>query len=90
MYSKDLNPGKAHLSAFLSQYWGGPNKYSLKKGHPRLRMRHNNFSIGKKERDSWIKHMDSALKSMNISKNDFTEMMKYFEETATNMINSNS
>ena len=29
MYPEDLNPGKAHLSSFLAQYWGGPNNYSL-------------------------------------------------------------
>ena len=89
MYPKDLNPGKAHLAAFLAQYWGGPNNYSLERGHPRLKMRHENFSIGKKERDIWFDYMNLALKSMDISTNDLTEMLNYFEHTSTNMINTN-
>lgn len=89
MYPEDLNPGKVHLSSFLAQYWGGPNNYSLQRGHPRLKMRHSNFKIGKKERDIWIKHMCAALKSMNISEDDSTEMLSYFEKTATNMVNFN-
>ena len=89
MYPEDLNPGKAHLSSFLAQYWGGPNNYSLQRGHPRLKMRHKKFLIGKKERDIWIKHMCAALKSMNISEYDSAQMLSYFEKTATNMVNFN-
>ena len=89
MYPKDLNPGKAHLSAFLAQYWGGPNNYSLERGHPRLKTRHEHFSIGTNERDIWFDYMNLALKSMDISTDDLTEMLNYFEHTSTNMINTN-
>ena len=33
--------------------------------------------------------MCAALKSMNISEYDSTEMLSYFEKTATNMVNFN-
>ena len=88
IYPKDLNPGKAHLAAFLAQYWGGPSQYSLERGHPRLRMRHMAFHIGQTERDAWVTHMISALDSMGIPAYESRLMADYFESTATFMINS--
>ena len=87
LYPEDLEPGKAHLSAFLAQYWGGPPRYSLERGHPRLRQRHMPFRIGQKERDAWVTHMISALASMEISVVEVTLMENYFKSTATFMIN---
>jgi hemoglobin len=87
LYPEDLEPGKAHLAAFLAQYWGGPHRYSLERGHPRLRLRHMPFPIGQKERDTWVTHMVSALDSMEISVDDATQMEDYFKSTATFMIN---
>ena len=86
LYPEDLEPGKAHLSAFLAQYWGGPPRYSLERGHPRLRQRHMPFPIGQKERDTWVTHMVSALDSMEISMDEATLMEDYFKSTATLMI----
>ena len=87
LYPEDLEPGKAHLAAFLAQYWGGPRQYSLERGHPRLRQRHMPFPIGQKERDTWVTHMVSALNSMEISVNEAILMEDYFKRTATMLIN---
>ena len=87
LYPEDLEPGKAHLTAFLAQYWGGPRLYSRRRGPPRLRLRHMPFPIGQKERDTWLTHMVSALDSMEISVDDATLMEDYFKSTATLMIN---
>ena len=45
------------LTLFLIQYWGGPTTYSDERGHPRLRLRHLPFHIGREERDAWLAHM---------------------------------
>jgi hemoglobin len=87
LYPEDLEPGKAHLAAFLAQYWGGPLRYSLERGHPRLRQRHIQFPIGQKERDAWVTHMVSALDSMEILVDEATLMEDYFKSAATFMIN---
>ena len=87
LYPEDLEPGKAHLTAFLAQYWGGPHRYSLERGHPRLRQRHMPFPIGQKERDTWVIHIVSALDSMEISVDEATLLEDYFKSTATLMIN---
>jgi hemoglobin len=87
LYPEDLEPGKAHLALFLAQYWGGPPQYSLERGHPRLRRRHMPFSIGQAERDAWVAHMTSSVRSTDVSIEDAALMTDYFENTATLMMN---
>lgn len=87
LYPPDLEPGKKHLAAFLSQYWGGPPHYSAERGHPRLRMRHMKFAIGQTERDTWVQHMTTAVGSMHLPDEDSAMLIAYFEHTATFLIN---
>lgn len=87
LYPEDLAPGKAHLAGFLAQYWGGPPLYSMERGHPRLRMRHAPFPIGQPERDAWVRHMAAAVDSMDIAPEDKAELLAYFEDTASFLMN---
>lgn len=57
----DLTGAGERLRMFLVQYWGGPTTYSDQRGHPRLRMRHLPFHIGREERDRWLEHMAAAI-----------------------------
>ena len=57
----DTKGARERLALFLIQYWGGPDTYMQERGHPRLRMRHNPFVIGARERDHWLMHMASAI-----------------------------
>jgi hemoglobin len=57
----DLTHARWRLRMFLVQYWGGPTTYSDERGHPRLRLRHMPFHIGREERDRWLGHMDAAI-----------------------------
>jgi hemoglobin len=57
----DLSGARERLALFLMQYWGGPATYSERRGHPRLRMRHLRFHIGREERDRWLAHMSTAV-----------------------------
>jgi hemoglobin len=45
------------------------------------------FSIGEPERDSWITHMKSALDSMQINDEERYEITRYFDYTATLLMN---
>jgi hemoglobin len=58
-------PSLAHsadsLFKFLSGWFGGPPLYIRERGHPRLRMRHMPFAIGRVERDQWLLCMCQAL-----------------------------
>ena len=57
----DLSGARERLRLFLVQYWGGPTTYSDQRGHPRLRLRHMPFHIGREERARWLEHMTAAI-----------------------------
>jgi hemoglobin len=57
----DLTGARHRLRLFLVQYWGGPTTYADERGHPRLRMRHMAFHVGREERDRWLEHMTAAV-----------------------------
>ena len=88
IYPDDLAPAREHLCGFLVQYWGGPTDYSDARGHPRLRMRHVNFSIGATERDAWFAHMAAAVRAGGLSPDDEHEMLTYFASAATHLTNA--
>ena len=88
LYPDDLGPSRAHLAGFLVQYWGGPTSYSDERGHPRLRLRHAPFVIGRPERDAWFTHMAAAVRSMGAPPDIEGAMLDYFEQAATAMINT--
>jgi len=76
-----------HLRLFLIQYWGGPGTYGEQRGHPRLRMRHAPFSIGRAERDAWMGHMRTAVDSLDLPPRVRDAFLDYFENAATAMMN---
>lgn len=84
---EDLAGAKERLALFLIQYFGGPSTYSENRGHPRLRMRHFPFSIGTAERDAWFRHMSAAVDEAEIAEPMRSDMLKYFGDAATFLIN---
>ena len=87
MYPESLDGPREHLALFLAQYFGGPTTYSDTRGHPRLRMRHFPFAIGKRERDAWVSHMLAAVDAVGIAEPARAEMRRYFDDAATFLIN---
>lgn len=88
MFPEDLQEPIRNQAEFLIQYFGGPQEYSARKGHPRLRMRHMQFRIGVQERNDWVEVMQLALQDAQIPDAQRTAMMAYFEHAATFMINA--
>jgi len=86
--SKDLGPAEEHLRLFLMQYWGGPRTYDERRGHPRLRMRHNPFMIDQRARDRWIELMEAALTEVGLADEAVPALRRFFHEGATFMINA--
>ena len=90
LYPRDpqmLTAAAEHLRLFLIQYWGGPGWYSEQRGHPRLRMRHAPFSIGRAERDAWMGHMRASVDSLELAPAVREAFLEYFENAATAMMN---
>jgi hemoglobin len=85
---EDLSGATERLTLFLIQYWGGPSTYSERRGHPRLRMRHQPFVIGQTERDAWLGHMTAAVESLELAPAVRRALLDYFETASTAMINS--
>ncbi|WP_345375278.1 globin [Frondihabitans cladoniiphilus] len=84
----DLEGAIQRLTGFLEQYWGGPTTYSQERGHPRLRMRHQPFTITPAARDRWLVHMRDAVDSLELSALDDTTLWDYLERAAHAMVNS--
>jgi hemoglobin len=85
---EDLGPAEERLRLFLMQYWGGPITYSEQRGHPRLRMRHAPFQIGRAERDAWLHAMRIAVDGAGLEERHREQLWNYLEATAQHMVNS--
>jgi hemoglobin len=84
---EDLAGATERLTLFLIQYWGGPHTYGELRGHPRLRLRHQPFAIGRPEREAWLGHMTAAVESLDLAPQVRQALLDYFETASTAMIN---
>lgn len=87
IFPADLEPGKRRQFLFLTQFFGGPTRYSQERGHPRLRARHMPFSIDQAARDRWLAHMLAAIDEVGISEPARSIMRDYFERASQFLIN---
>lgn len=85
---EDLGPAEERLLLFLEQYWGGPKTYSETRGHPRLRMRHAPFKVTPTQRDRWLRHMNAAIDTLDLSPMDDELMRGYMAHAANFMVNA--
>jgi hemoglobin len=83
----DLAGAEERLRNFLIYRFGGPQRYIEQRGHPRLRMRHMPFEIGKAARDRWVQLMNNALKEAALPAAAESMLREFFEGVATFMIN---
>ncbi|PJF40146.1 MAG: globin, partial [Phototrophicales bacterium] len=88
IFPEDLEPGKKWQFLFLTQLFGGPQRYAQQRGHPRLRMRHAPYPIDQTMRDRWLQHMLEAIDEIGIAEPARSIMIEYFEHAATHMINT--
>lgn len=82
MYKEGFDVAEERLYLFLIQYLGGPSQYNKRRGHPRLRMRHQKFHINEEAKIHWLTHMENALNKSEIEKDDQIFLLDYFQNTA--------
>lgn len=87
MFPASLEEAVRNQAEFLIQYFGGPAEYSARKGHPRLRMRHMPFAIDLEARNRWMGHMRGAIEDAAIPSPEREEMLRYFENASTFLMN---
>jgi hemoglobin len=83
----DLAGAELRLADFLIYRFGGPQTYIAERGHPRLRMRHAPFAIGKVARDRWLQLMNRALDESLFPADVHGLLRDFFAATATFMLN---
>lgn len=88
LYPDDMTDAEANLRDFLIQYWGGPDDYGRRRGHPMLRARHLPFRIGRQERDAWMRQMGAAVRDCDAPADLVTELLAYFDRAATHLVNA--
>jgi len=86
-HGPSLEQARQKLSWFLSGWLGGPQHYTDRFGHPRLRMRHLPFRIGVQERDQWLACMDQAMGEVGIDEALRERLRTSFFQTADWMRN---
>ena len=65
-HGNTLDGARDKLFWFLCGWLGGPEHYTERFGHPRLRMRHMPFAIGILERDQWLACMNQAMTELAV------------------------
>lgn len=88
IHPESLAGANQSLFEFLSGWFGGPNLYIEKKGHPRLRMRHLPYAIGPTERDQWMLCMRTALTEQVADELMLERLIKVFADMADHMVNT--
>jgi hemoglobin len=87
-HGTELDRARQNLFWFLCGWLGGPQYYTERFGHPRLRMRHMPFRIGIAERDQWLACMDQAMGEVGVPPELRTRLNQAFFQTADWMRNT--
>ncbi|WP_058301585.1 globin domain-containing protein [Gorillibacterium timonense] len=61
LFPEDIYPVMDKQELFLTQFFGGPPRYTMKHGHPMMRARHLAFPITAERADAWLACMKEAL-----------------------------
>jgi hemoglobin len=85
---EDLSGAEERLRMFLEQYWGGPRTYAERRGHPRLRMRHEPFAVSPAARDAWLGHMRDALDAEALPADADERLWRYLVAAAHSLVNT--
>ena len=81
-HGRDLSESRDKLFWFLCGWLGGPEYYTERFGHPRLRARHLPFKIGITERDQWLACMNQAMADTQVPPELRTRLQSSFAQTA--------
>ncbi|MDB5339651.1 MAG: globin [Planctomycetaceae bacterium] len=84
----DLAAAERRLREFLVYRFGGPDRYIVERGHPRLRVRHAPFVIHQAARDRWFQLMNTSLDRAEFAPEIVAALRTFFAETASFLINS--
>lgn len=88
IHPESLDGSATSLFEFLSGWFGGPDLYVAKNGHPRLRMRHAPYAVGPVVRDEWMLCMTQALTEQVADPTFRDRLIETFAQMANHLINT--
>jgi hemoglobin len=87
LFPPDLDETRAKQLAFQRMFWGGEDRYTPWRGHPRLRARHLPFAIGVSEAETWLACMAAAVAASRMPEPARAPFLEQMRKTAYAMIN---
>jgi hemoglobin len=87
LHPATLDGSRDKLFWFLCGWFGGPNHYIDRFGHPMLRARHLPYAIGLRERDQWLACMYEAMLEQGLDTALADRLLEAFFGTADWMRN---
>ncbi|MBL8694818.1 MAG: HAD-IA family hydrolase [Planctomycetes bacterium] len=87
MFPPKLDAAIEHQALFFTQFFGGPGKYSEKRGAPRLRMRHAPFPIDAAASQAWLENMLAAIEESKVPEPAAGVIRRYCAHTARFLVN---
>ncbi|SOE48737.1 Hemoglobin-like protein HbO [plant metagenome] len=87
VHGPSLDSARDKLFWFLCGYFGGPDHYVSRFGHPRLRARHLPFAIDSQGRDQWVTCMGRAMQDQGLPEPLAERLLHTFYGTADWMRN---
>ena len=67
LFPEDITPVMDKQTLFLTQFFGGPMRYSDQYGHPMMRARHMPFPINRERALAWLECMRGALEELGMN-----------------------
>ena len=88
LFKGDFETIKKKQYLFLSQFLGGPGRYTKTYGHPKMRMRHAPHRITGEAKDAWLACMKQAISALPIEDTFKETLYNCFPAVAQHMVNS--
>ncbi|CAG0909019.1 unnamed protein product, partial [Cyprideis torosa] len=85
LFQTDMEVVRSKQFMFLTQFFGGPTRYSEVHGHPKLRMRHLPHKVTPEGAAAWLSCMESAISELPIDDSFKREIFIRFPHAARHM-----
>jgi hemoglobin len=87
LFKIEKNEIKRKQYLFLTQFLGGPARYTEEFGHPKLRARHMPHPITEDGAVAWLKCMHEAIQTLDVADEIKKELFNRFPKSAFFMVN---
>jgi hemoglobin len=79
---------KRKQKLFLTQFLGGPPKYTKEIGTPKMRQRHLPHKITLEAKDEWLRYMKESIQELDWDERSKYALYTMFPKLAGHMVNS--